>query len=101
MYLYTRLLRSPNNLRLAIATIDRYVILYDENGVEKDRFSTKPGEKNGPRNYTVRELCWSPDSTKLAVAQSDNIVFIYKLGSSWGDKKTICNKFNNQASSVR
>jgi len=27
------------------------------------------------------------------VAQSDNIVFIYKLGVEWGEKKSICNKF--------
>jgi intraflagellar transport protein 172 len=41
----------------------------------------------------VRDIAFSPDSLKLAVSQSDNIVFIYNLGSSWGDKKTICNKF--------
>jgi intraflagellar transport protein 172 len=33
------------------------------------------------------------NSQKLAVAQSDNIVFIYKLGATWAEKKTICNKF--------
>jgi len=38
-------------------------------------------------------MSFSPDSTKLAIAQSDNIVFVYKLGLEWGDKKTICNKF--------
>ena len=27
------------------------------------------------------------------MAQSDNIVFIYKLGKTWADKKTICNKY--------
>mmetsp|Transcript_137045 Transcript_137045/g.238278 ORF Transcript_137045/g.238278 Transcript_137045/m.238278 type:complete len:1651 (-) Transcript_137045:230-5182(-) len=42
---------------------------------------------------------FSPDSTKLAIAQSDNIVFVYKLGLDWGDKKSICNKFQ-QASPV-
>ncbi|GBG73915.1 hypothetical protein CBR_g17630 [Chara braunii] len=39
-------------------------------------------------------MAFSPDSAKLAVAQSDNIVFIYKLGYDWGDKKSICNKFH-------
>jgi intraflagellar transport protein 172 len=38
-------------------------------------------------------MAFSPDSTKLAIAQSDNIVFVYKLGLDWGDKKSICNKF--------
>lgn len=38
-------------------------------------------------------MTFSPQSDKLAIAQTDNIVFIYKLGSDWGDKKSICNKF--------
>ena len=34
---------SPNSTRLAIATADRVVSLYDENGDQrKDKFSTKP-----------------------------------------------------------
>ena len=36
---------------------------------------------------------FSPDAQKIAIAQSDNIVFIYKLGLEWKDKKSICNKF--------
>lgn len=27
------------------------------------------------------------------VAQSDNIVYVYKLGTTWKEKKVICNKF--------
>lgn len=43
-------------------------------------------------------MAFSPDSTKLAVAQSDGIVFVYKLGLKWGDKKSICNKFPQNSS---
>lgn len=68
---------------------DRVVSLYDENGEKRDRFSTKPAEK-GPKSYIVRDLCFSPDSTRLAVAQSDCIVFIYKLGLEWGEVYTLC-----------
>jgi WD40 repeat protein len=57
-----------------------------------DKFSTKPADK-GPKNYIVRALAFSPDSSKLGVAQSDCIVFVYKLGNDWGEKKSICNKF--------
>ena len=85
-------LESPNNKRLAVVTVDRAVHMYDDNGVRRDKFATKPAEK-GVKTYLVRSLAFSPDSTKLAVAQSDNIVFIYKLGLEWGDKKSICNKF--------
>ena len=37
-------------------------------------------------------MAFSPDSTRLAVAQSDCVVFVYKLGLEWGEKKSICNK---------
>ena len=82
----TGLAFSPNNLRLAVATADRYVTLYDENGEQKDRFATKAGAESavgGGRNYSIRAIEFSPDSSKLAVAQSDNIVFVYKLGLKW------------------
>lgn len=45
------------------------------------------------KKYLVRALEFSPDSGKLALAQSDNIVYIFKLGNVFGDKKSICNKF--------
>ena len=32
-----------------------------------------------PKNYTVTAMAFSPDSTRLAVAQSDCIVFVYKV----------------------
>lgn len=43
-------------------------------------------------------MVFSPQSDKLAVAQSDNIVFVYKIGSEWGDKKSICSKFSHGSS---
>lgn len=89
----TALCWSPNNKRLAAATSDRVVHLFDELGEKKDKFSTKPADAKGPKNYMVTGMAFSPDSSKLAVAQSDNIVFIYKLGVEWGEKKSICNKF--------
>jgi WD40 repeat protein len=58
------------------------IILYDEYGEKQDKFSAKPAEKEGPKNFIVRALCWSPDSCKLAVAQSDKIVFVYRLASN-------------------
>jgi intraflagellar transport protein 172 len=92
----TALAWAPNNKRLAVVTVDRVVHLFDDNGERRDKFSTKPADK-GPKNYTVTNLCFSPDSGKLAVAQSDNIVFTYKLGTEWGDKKSICNKFHQSS----
>ena len=31
----------------------------------------------------VKGIEFSPDNTKLAIGQSDNIVFVYKLGANW------------------
>ncbi|KAJ3253804.1 hypothetical protein HK103_005291 [Boothiomyces macroporosus] len=50
------------------------------------------------REETWKEKGWGEsvkktDSTKLAVAQSDCVVYVYKLGLDWGEKKSICNKF--------
>eukprot|EP00698_Gefionella_okellyi_P025059 TRINITY_DN9055_c0_g1_i1.p1 TRINITY_DN9055_c0_g1~~TRINITY_DN9055_c0_g1_i1.p1 ORF type:complete len:1722 (-),score=456.28 TRINITY_DN9055_c0_g1_i1:33-5198(-) len=84
---------APNGRKFAIATQDRSVHLFDENGERRDKFSTKPADAKGARTYLVKGLAFSPDSTKLAVAQTDNMVFIYKLGLEWGEKKSICNKF--------
>ncbi|KAL3276031.1 hypothetical protein HHI36_020760 [Cryptolaemus montrouzieri] len=85
---------SPNNKKLAVATIDRQILLFDENGERRDKFSTKPfNPAAGKKSYIVKGIAFSPDSTKLAIAQTDNIVYIYKIGENWGDKKAICNKF--------
>jgi len=89
---------SANTTRLASVGADKIVQLFDEHGEKQDRFSTKPADK-AAKAYTVKTIEFSPDGTKLAIAQSDNIVFIYKLGNDWKDKKSICNKFA-QTSSV-
>ena len=93
----TALSWSPNGKRLAVCTSDRVVLLFNEQGERKDKFSTKPADK-GLKNYIVREMTFSPQSDKLAIAQSDNMVFVYKLGDEWGDKKSICNKFQHSSS---
>ncbi|CAG9816108.1 unnamed protein product [Phaedon cochleariae] len=85
---------SSNNQKLAIATSDRQVLLFDDKGEKRDRFSTKPYDPEaGKRSYVITGIAFSPDSTKIAVAQSDCIVYVYKIGEKWGEKKAICNKF--------
>ncbi|XP_011499324.1 PREDICTED: intraflagellar transport protein osm-1 [Ceratosolen solmsi marchali] len=85
---------SPNSLKLAVASTDRSIYLFDDKGVKRDRFSTKPVDsKNGKKSYLVKGIAFSPESTKIAVGQTDNIVYVYKIGEEWGSKKVICNKF--------
>ena len=35
---------SVNNAKLAVCTADRVVLLYDEQGEKRDKFSTKPAD---------------------------------------------------------
>ncbi|XP_051816621.1 intraflagellar transport protein 172 homolog [Acanthochromis polyacanthus] len=85
---------APNNTKFAVCTVDRVVLLYDEQGERRDKFSTKPlDSKYGKQSYMVNDMAFSPDSTKIAIGQSDNIIFVYRIGEDWGDKKAICNKF--------
>jgi intraflagellar transport protein 172 len=88
---------SPNGKKLAVCTSDRIVWMFDDQGVRKDKFSTKP-KQDGPKNYIVRQMAFSPQSDRLAIAQSDNTLFVYKLGTEWGEKKTICNKYSHDSS---
>ncbi|XP_022255684.1 intraflagellar transport protein 172 homolog [Limulus polyphemus] len=89
---------SPNNAKLAVCTADRVVLLFDENGERRDKFSTKPvDQKYGKKSYIVKAVAFSPDSTKIAVGQTDNIIYVYKIGEDWGEKKVICNKFVQQS----
>ncbi|XP_053316583.1 intraflagellar transport protein 172 homolog [Spea bombifrons] len=85
---------SQNNAKFAVCTVDRVVLLYDEHGERRDKFSTKPADaKYGKKSYAVKGLAFSPDSSKIAVGQTDNIIYVYRIGDDWGDKKVICNKF--------
>lgn len=61
--------------RMAVATADRVINMFDHDGEKKDKFPTKPAER-GQKSYVVRGLAFSPDNTKIAVAQSDSIVFV-------------------------
>lgn len=42
----TALAWAPNNTKLAVVTVDRVVILFDELGEKRDKFATKPANPN-------------------------------------------------------
>lgn len=35
---------APNNAKFAVCSVDRVVLLYDEQGERRDKFSTKPAD---------------------------------------------------------
>ena len=86
---------TPNNKRLAVVDHARTVHLFDESGERRDKFVLKSAAGNDAngKTFAVRGMAFSADSVKLAIAQSDGIVFVYKLGIEWGERKSICNKY--------
>lgn len=58
-----------NRQKLAAATAERVIYLFDEAGEQRDKFRTKPADADGQSMYMVWGMAFSPDSTKLAIAQ--------------------------------
>ena len=90
---------SPNGDKLAVCSDERTLYLYDckLDFEMKDKFALKPANSKTDRktSFQVKQLKFSPDSVKLAVAQTDNVIYVYMLGTNWGDKKSIINKLIN------
>jgi intraflagellar transport protein 172 len=97
----TAICYSHDNERIAVATKDRIITLYNHKGEQVDRFNTKQNSNYADgdttkKDYIIRSIQFAPpcsadhhddsgkdqlQSPKLAVAQSDAIVFIYKWKS--------------------
>ncbi|CAO2602777.1 Fibronectin type III domain-containing protein 4 [Lemmus lemmus] len=77
---------SQNNAKFAVCTVDRVVLPYNEHGEWRDKFSTKPAEmkveriRYGRKSYMVKGMAFSPDSTKIVIGQTNNIIYVYKIG---------------------
>ena len=86
---------SPNSKRLAVVDHTRAVILYDEAGEKRDRFSLKPADtKSNSKSFVVRGMAWVWRQREVGHrAERTTSSFVYKLGIDWGEKKSICNKF--------
>lgn len=77
---------SPNGSKLAACTsANNQIVLFDaKSGEKKEKFALKAVEKAFSRtSFVVKGIAFSPDSSKLAVGQSDCVIFIYKIGDNW------------------
>ncbi|PFH32230.1 putative intraflagellar transport protein [Besnoitia besnoiti] len=84
--------------RMAVAlAADRVVHLVDARGCEVDRFGTRPSDKSETKIHSVTAVALSPDSLRVAVAQSDDMVFVYHVGHAPTDKKAVYRKFPTHA----
>lgn len=45
--------------------------------------SHRSSPQYGRKSYVVKGMAFSPDSTKLAIGQTDNIVYVYRIGEEW------------------
>ena len=76
--------------KYAISTFDHSNLLFDDENQRRDKFTARPASDG---NFNITATAFSPDGGKLAIAQTDKIVFVYNVGIGWGEKKSICNKF--------
>ena len=65
---------APNNKRFAVATADRVVQLYSDQGEKKDKFSTKPADSN---------VCNSLNNSSYFA-----IIFSSRCVCSWASRAT-------------
>ena len=87
---------TPCRKRLACANAENVVYLFDALGEPQDKFKAKgnpDAEGGADHGFSVACMAYSSDSTRLALGQSDGIVYVYKLGLEWRGKKSISNKF--------
>ena len=78
---------SANMTKLAIChSQTNRVELWDLSTNEvKDKFALKSADKqSGDRHsFQVNGMSFSADSERLAIGQSDHVIYIYKIGNSW------------------
>lgn len=74
---------SPNMVKLAVCYSNtNYVELYDLNSNElKDKFALK--SSGSKQSFQVIGMTFADDSERLAIGQSDNLIYVYKVGISW------------------
>lgn len=46
---------APNNTKFAVCTVDKVVLLYDEHGERRDKFSTKPADPKVDTGFLLPE----------------------------------------------
>ena len=59
--------------------------------VTQSRWNRESYIKPSSTDRSPQGLAFSPESNRLAVAQTDNIVFVYKIGDDFGEKKVVFN----------
>lgn len=56
---------SPNNQKMAVVTADRVVLLFDEQGEKRDKFSLKPADAKVNLYYWIINVKNKPSPTNV------------------------------------
>ena len=87
---------SSNGNRLAVCTSNnnQVTLFSGVNLDKKEKFALKAVDKAfSKETFTVKGLAFSPDSTRIAIGQTDCVIYVFKVGLEVGDKKVISGKF--------
>ena len=70
---------SLNGQKFAYVAQDNILHLFDDKFVKKDKITLRGALKENS-NFIARALAFSPDGQIIAVAQSDCIIYGYRIG---------------------
>ncbi|KAF7494559.1 Intraflagellar transport protein -like protein [Sarcoptes scabiei] len=87
---------SNDSSKIAICYAkQKVVMIFDLSSYEiKSKFALKAADKNSQKSFQIVAIEFANDGERLAIAQSDNVIFVYRIGNSWDQKKTIINKYS-------
>lgn len=81
---------SPNSQKLGVLTADHSLYLFNDQGERQDKIGLRSTEvKSNNKDFIPLCGAFSPCSTLFVVGQSDKVAYIFRLGQSWSDKKSI------------
>ncbi|KAI3378372.1 hypothetical protein SNEBB_000136 [Seison nebaliae] len=85
---------SNDGKKFAICDSTRTIRCYDDDGNSQAKFLSKPAEpENRRNNFIITGIVFSPDGSKLAVAQTDSVIYVYSIGKDWSERRSIMGKF--------
>lgn len=79
---------SQNNAKFAVCTVDRVVLLYDEHGERRDKFSTKPADMKVERAPSLPNLSTQETLSSAFQPWAREIVYPFSQYKSSGSVGT-------------
>ena len=85
---------SGNRLAVCTSSNNHLVIFSGPSLEKKEKFSLRAVDKEFSRSsFAVKGVAFSPDSNRIAVGQTDNVIYVYKVSEDASDKKSVVAKY--------